>query len=233
MTGLVSGNYRKLDREEAARVAVECDAAWQDVAIPMRQWVSVVRGEIDRYRNGHHYPHFEGLIRALKITDLVNPTVLDVGASSAFYNEILAIGGFDCRYTAADYSEAYKKLAGELYPDVPFKVADARYLPFDGGSFDIVLSGCCMLHIYDYPAVIREAARVASKFVVFNRTPVTVDTTFYEKSAYGARCLEIHFGEEELLRLFNENGLEVVLQQDVYSDPENHYAHRTYLTRKR
>lgn len=232
MIGLISGNHRKLEPEEVPVIAAELDDAWKSAEIPMRQWVSVVRGEIERYRNGHDYRHFNMLIAALKATGLENPTLLDVGASSGFYSEILKIGGFPCRYTALDYSEAYERMAHELYPGIDFKLGDARSLPFPDESFDIVLSGCCLIHIYEYEEVIQETSRVASKYAVFNRTPVTATTTFSEKLAYGVRTLEVHVGEEELLGLFKKYRLDLISQAEVFTDPETQYGHRTYLLKK-
>lgn len=231
--GLVSGNYRKLEPSEVPEVAARLDAAWKHEAIPSRQWISVVRGEIERYRNGEYYQHFDALIRALRLTGLENPTLLEVGASSGFYSEILKIGGFDCRYTALDYSEAYQRMAAELFPSVPFRVGDARALPCADGEFEIVVSGCVLIHVYEYEKVIAESARVASKYVVMNRTPVTGQTTFFEKTAYNVPCLEVWLGEDELLSLFRKYGLELVSQQDTHTDQENHYAQRTYLLKKR
>lgn len=228
----VSTNYRRLSPAEVPAIAAELDAAWKSPEIPLRQWISVVRSEVERYRDGEAQPHFDILVRAMKRTGLVKPTVLDVGCSSAFYKSILEIGGFPCDYTGLDYSEAYERLAKELYPDVKFKVGDARALPFEDSSFDILLSGCVLLHVANYEAVIAESARVASQFVVMNRTPVTVETTFLEKLAYGCRTLEVWFGEEELLGLFAKYGLEVVTAEDVFSDPETQFGHRTYLLRK-
>ncbi len=230
----ISDSYRKLEIGEVAPLARELENAWQDPAIPRRQWIGVVRGEMERLRAGQWLPHFEILIRAVKLAGLAVPSLLDVGASSGFYSEILKLGGISCRYTALDYSEEYRKLAKELYPDIDFNLGDARDLPFSDSAFDIVLSGCCLIHIYEADRVVAESARVASKFVIMNRTPVMmgVATTYYEKRAYGVRTLEIHYNESDLFAMFSKHALEVVSSEDVYTDPENLYAHRTYLLRK-
>lgn len=229
----VSTNYRKLTPEEVPIVAAECDAAWKNPAIPRRQWVGVVRGELQRYREGESMPHFEVLIRALRKTGLVNPSVLEIGASSGFYSEVLSIAGFPCSYVGLDYSEAYKQLAEELFPWIVFKVGDARDLPYSPNSFEIVVSGNCLIHIYEAEQAIAEAARVASKFVILGKTPVSnIEATYFEKSAYGIRCLEIHYYEPDLLDMCARCGLEVVSAEDNYTDPENSYSQRTYLLSK-
>ncbi len=231
----ISDSYRKLEIGEVAPLARELENAWQDPAIPRRQWIGVVRGEMERLRQGQWLPHFEILVRALKRIDPKHyPTLLDVGASSGFYREIIELGRFSCKYTALDYSAEYQKLAEELYPGIDFRLGDARALPFRDCEFDIVLSGCCLIHIFEAEQVIAESARVASGWVILNRTPVMmgVPTTYWEKRAYGVRTLEIHYNESDLFAMFSKHALEVVSSEDVYTDPENLYAHRTYLLRK-
>jgi len=59
-----------------------------------------------------------------------------------------------------------------MYPAIRFDVEDATRLRYNSDSFDIVVSGCCLLHISEYEKAIAEAARVSREFVVFHRTPV-------------------------------------------------------------
>lgn len=234
MTIAISNNYRRLEPEEVPILAAELETAWQSPEIPMRQWISVVRAEVERFRDGESMPHFEILLRALKSIPLDNPSLLDVGASSAFYSRILSLGGYLCRYEALDYSEEYRKVARDLYPDVTFHVADARTLPFKDSAFEIVLSGCVMLHVMEYEKVISESARVASDYVIFNRTPIVVgrETEAYSKEAYAIPCLEWRFSESELLDLFAKYGLSLVSSEDIFFNEEEQYGHRTYLLKK-
>lgn len=235
MTIKVSTDYRRLDPSEVADFCAAHRDAWKDPAIPRRQWTTVVRGELERFRAGHRQPHFEALLRALKTAGVSETsTVLEVGASSAYYSEVLKIGGVPCHYTALDYSEAYRGLAAELFPGVKFEVGDACALPYMYGAFDVVISGCCIIHIPEYAEAIIEAARVARGYVVFARTPVLSfrETTYLAKQAYGVECLEIHFNSDELLGLFAASGLEVVTAEDVFFDPEGGFGHRTFLCKK-
>ena len=59
------------------------------------------------------------------------------------------------------------------------------------------------MHIVDYQAAIREAARVAARYCIFHSVPVFDDhpTTFLSKYAYGAPVVEVVFGEAELMKL--------------------------------
>lgn len=231
----VSTNYRRLTPEEVPIVAAECDAAWKNPAIPRRQWVNVVRGELQRYREGTRQRHFDVLVETLQKTQLENPSVLEVGASSGFYSEVLKIAGYPCRYTAMDYSEEYEKLAHELFPGIDFKVGDARSIPYSDNSFQVVVSGCVIIHVYEWEKAIAEAARVASDYLVMSRTPVTYSepTMWFQKDAYAVPCLEGHFNQIELFDVFHENGLYCVNELTTYDDPENEYCQKTYLLAKR
>lgn len=229
----ISTNYRQIDAIEARIVAVECEHAWQDPSIPMRQYVTAVEKELAGFRFGRACAPFNALIRCLRfLTFGPNVSLLDVGASAGYYSEVLKVGGYDFAYQAIDYSPAFKELAEHLYPGIRFDVGDARRLPYRSNTFDIVLSGCCLLHILDYEQVIAETARVSSRYAIFQKTPVVLggQTQFYEKDAYGVRCLEIHFGEAELLGLFEKHGLSMLHHEDVSKD--HNLVHRTYLLRK-
>lgn len=237
MSTSVSTNYRELRPEEIAEVAASCAEAWKSPEIPIRQY-QVVAPELERYRRGEQVPPFDALIRCLQRLpeEMKWPETkfLDVGASAGYYMEILRQNSFHCDYTACDFSPAFKVLAEGLYPGIKFDVADARQLPYESGSFDIVLSGCVMLHTLEYEQVLAETARVTRQYALFHRTPILTQkpTTYFEKSAYSVRCLEIWFNEQELLSLFRKYGLSVIWQDDVFFDFAESRGHREYLVRK-
>ncbi len=235
MSTPVSTNYREIDPIEAVILAADYADAWKDPGIPQRQYDTAVKAELEGYRVGKPCAPFDALIRCLrKVNFGPSVSLLDVGASAGYYGEVLKIAGYDFEYTALDSSPAFKELAERLYPGIRFDVADARYLPYTHNAFNIVLSGCCMLHVLDYENVIQETARVCSKYAIFSKTPIRkgLPTAYYEKEGYGQRMLEIHFGEDELLGLFTKYGLEIVAQEDVYQQ-ERDPIHRTYLLRKK
>ena len=62
------------------------------------------------------------------------------------------------------------------------------------------------MHIIDYQAAIREAARVAARYCIFHSVPVFDDhrTTFLSKYAYGAPVAEVVFDKPELMQLCKE-----------------------------
>ena len=78
-------------------------------------------------------------------------------------------------YTGIDYSDAMIARARARYPSAAFEVADATRLPYADGAFDIVFNGVSLMHIIDYRAAIREAARVAARYCIFHTVPVFDD----------------------------------------------------------
>jgi len=162
--------------------------------------------------------------------------VLEVGCSSGYYSEVLAIANLYVDYTGCDYSERFIQLARNTYPELQFDIDDAIKLGYSDNMFDIVISGCCLLHIADYKMAVAETVRVAARYVIFHRTPVVIDKPdkYFTKMAYGVETLEIHFNEADFLRLLANNGLELL---ETYSLSENcrdefDSAVRTYVCRK-
>lgn len=238
MSRVVSANYRELLPGEVEQVAAETANSWQDAAIPMRQYEACVKSELADLRNGKPCAPFAALAKCLRKLPIgctaSRPKLLDVGASSGYYSTVLHELNFRCEYQACDSSPAFKDMAEWLYPGIAFDVADAAKLPYESNSFPIVLHSAVLMHSLRYPQLIREAARVASRYVLFHRTPVRLNkpTAFFEKLGYGCRMLEIYFNENELLALFTANGLELFHTECIFWDAAHHYGHRSYLLRK-
>lgn len=209
----VSGGYRLVQEEELAGVAARLLDAWKDEKIPERQR-HLVEQQLQAYQNGQPNPVFDALVDILtsNVADLNGKTLLEVGCSSGYYSEVLALREIRGFYTGCDYSEALVGLARKLYPSTKFDIQDATSLSYKAEEFDIVISGCCILHIPDYLKAIAEAARVSRQYVVFHRTPVLhlSGPAYFTKKAYGVETLEIHFNEQKLVQLFRQQGLCVV-----------------------
>jgi SAM-dependent methyltransferase len=172
-----------------------------------------VQIEMAQFRSGVAVAPFAAMLRCWKAIPWAagyKPSVLDVGAASGAYGEILNTYDIRTNYTACDFSEHFAKLAAELYPEMEYEIADAQCLPFLNNSFDAVISTACIMHVLDYPRVIREIARVADMFAVLNKTPLAEKTTYFRKEAYGVPCLEIHFNETEFLGLCKHAGLDLI-----------------------
>jgi SAM-dependent methyltransferase len=209
----VSTDYQPIHADDVEAAGHELRDSWKNAAIPERQR-AIVDGQLAAYRAGASIPVFDALVDILNanIDGLAGLSLLEIGCSSGYYSEVLDIKRLGVRYEGCDYSPAFVDLARRLYPGIPFGVEDACDLRYADRSFDIVVSGCCILHIPDYELAIAETARVSRRWVVFHRTPVLHmhGPITYEKKAYGVDTIEIHFNEQALVRLFKKYRMRVV-----------------------
>jgi SAM-dependent methyltransferase len=208
---LFSTDYRLLSGpEEAGAVASQ---GWLSARTVRRQ-ERAYRTLIEDAKRGEPRIDLRVAAEAVKATGIDAPKLLDVGCGSGYYSEIFAIlvpNGV--RYTGTDYSEAMVDRARAHYPQGTFGVADAIHLPYPDRAFDIVFNGVSLMHIVDYAAAIREAARVASRFCIFHSVPVFSGdhpTAFLQKYAYGAPVVEAVFGRQELLTICSNAGLQLM-----------------------
>jgi ubiquinone/menaquinone biosynthesis C-methylase UbiE len=180
---------------------------------------------------------FQVAADAIAATNIATPRLLEVGCGSGYYSEVFAAllpRGVD--YTGVDYSDAMITRARARYPSMAFEVTDATKLPYADGAFDIVFNGVSLMHIIDYQAAIREAARVAARYCIFHSVPVFDDhqTMFLSKYAYGAPVVEIVFGKAELMKLCTDAGLRLErewpsIPYDVSAVTGHHSITDTYL----
>ena len=209
---LASSDYEMLAGVDDARRASATSGGWlaeRTVARQERAYKSLLA----EARAGRPRLDLRVAADAVIATGLSNPRLLDVGCGSGYYSEVFATllpGGL--RYTGIDYSRAMIARARAHYPSTAFEEADATKLPYADGAFDIVFNGVSLMHIIDYPAAIREAARVAGRYCILHSVPVFDDhrTTFLRKYAYGAPVVEAVFGKEELMSLCEGAGLRLV-----------------------
>jgi len=212
-----STDYKHLASGDIESASHRLRDAWQAAEIPGRQRDGVDR-QLAAYRDGAADLGFDVLIDMLRplaerrAADGVALTVLEVGCSSGYYSEAFAIKGLQVVYSGCDYSQAFIEMARRHYPTLAFQVQDATNLGYGNDEFDVVVSGCCLLHIGNFEAAISEAARVAGSYVVFHRTPVLHrrPTTYYTKRAYGVETVEIHFNEQQLVALLTRHGLRII-----------------------
>lgn len=160
--------------------------------------------------------------------------ILDVAAGNALYNKIFKKIGHTGKYTAVDYNNKFKEIALLLQKDIDYRIDNAAHLTsFLDESFDIVFSGCHLIHMMDWKDSLYNLFRVANKHVVLHRTPLYTmsPTRYYTKMAYNVPCIEIHFGSmeffkyvEQICKLF---GFEYVRSVPVFKDED--YGHWTIL----
>lgn len=233
---LFSTDYRVLGGVEEAHTAAASSGGWLAARTVARQ-ERAYQGLIAAMKRGEPRLDLRVAAEAIAATGISHPRLLDVGCGSGYYSEVFATllpGGVD--YTGVDYSDAMIERARARYPSAAFEIADATRLPYADGAFDIVFNGVSLMHIIDYPAAIREAARVAARYCVFHSVPVFDDhrTTFLSKYAYGAPVVEVVFDKQELMSLCQSAGLRLEhewpgIAYDVAGATGQHSSTATYL----
>jgi len=233
---LPSTDYRVLDGVAEARSLLSSSSGWLSARTAKRQ-DRAYQNLIAAMKRGEPRIDLKIAAQAVAATGLSSPRVLEVGCGSGYYSAV-----FDTmlhgavRYAGADYSQAMIARAKLAFPKASFEVADATRLPYAAGAFDIVFNGVSLMHIIDYEAAIREAARVAAGFCIFHSVPVFHDhpTLFLTKYAYGAPVVEIVYDKRELMSLCAKAGLRLEQQwlsipYDVYDATGHHSTAETYL----
>lgn len=237
----ISADYKILANEEAHSEGLRLRSSWQDGDLPQRQR-NLVEKQLNYYRRGYSVDVFDVFVKSLSMLPGIEngATLLEVGCSSGFYSEVIELSGLPINYSGCDYSDAFIGLAKKKYPSVNFAIEDATKLNFRSSSFDIVVSGCCLLHIPEYIKAIEETGRVTRRFAIFHRTPVVwgMPEIWYRKKAYGVETIEIHFNEDEFLNLLVKNNLELISTFTLNEKPTTAtsiqgHATRTYVCRKR
>ena len=233
---LTSTDYRVLSGVEEARSVMAASTGWLAGRTVARQ-ERAYQGLIAAMKAGDPRLDFTIAAEAVAATGIANPNLIEVGCGSGYYSEVFATlvpGGV--RYTGIDYSEAMIARARARYPSATFEAADATRLPFPDNAFDIVFNGVSLMHIIDYPAAIREAARVAGRYCIFHSVPVFDEhpTTYLTKYAYGAPVVEVVFGKPELMSLCSDAGLSLIrewpgIAYDVHEATGHHSGAITCL----
>ena len=229
-----SAGYRILDAGVQATLN-----GWRDAAVAERQHQAFVP-LLQELRSGRPRLDFEVAARAVSVTKVTNPLVIEVGCGTGYYNEVWPLLlGSPVRYLGVDYSEGMTALAHRLYPGVQFVTGDACRLPFESDCCDILLSGTSLMHIADYALAIAESVRVSRRWCIFHTVPVMAgrSTTFLTKEAYGKEVVEVIFNRDELQEIFAAHRLvtEAVFESipyDVSAVVGEHTWTSTYLCRK-
>ncbi|HEY5934384.1 MAG TPA: class I SAM-dependent methyltransferase [Kofleriaceae bacterium] len=97
-----------------------------------------------------------------RFVELVQPRhnlrILDIGCGTGQSRQLYA--DYISEYTGIDLAEGALAKARTRFPDDTWLCADARDLPFEPGSFDLVAFSSVLHHIDDFENALREAHRV-------------------------------------------------------------------------
>lgn len=232
----VSTGFVTLAGDAVGHEVTRLRGSWKADELPLKQRVLVER-QLAQYRAGRKTDVFDVLVDSIRQLPVsARTTVLEIGCSSGYYSEVFDVAGLPLKYTGCDYLPAFVALARKTYPELKFDIEDAVSLRYPDASYDIVVSGCCLLHIPEYEAAIAETVRVAISYAIFHRTPVVLGqpNKYYRKLAYGVETVEIHFNEPQFLELLASYGLELIatytLDESVLDGVGS--AVRTYVCRK-
>jgi SAM-dependent methyltransferase len=221
----VSSGYKQINQSE---ITANMTTAWQSKEIPAKQR-ALVQQELAAMYAGTVPAHFQALIDLLKPVVFPNCSILEIGCASGYYYEIMKhLLKIPFAYTGVDYSQPLINLAKECYPSVPdaqFFVADGANLFFPNRGFDIVISGCVLLHVPNYKQHIMETARVAKDIIVAARTPICRKrpTVYQKKIAYDVETVELIFNEQEFFKEFEINRFKLATQIEYMVNPEGDF----------
>jgi SAM-dependent methyltransferase len=127
----------------------------------------------------------------------------------------------DHRVTGIDAAPSLVAAARELDPGGTYLVADASALPFDDGSFDLVVAYNSLMDVDDMPGAVSEAGRVleaGGRFCVCVTHPF-FDSAEWESHAPDARFViqGSYFGKRRFEGTFERNGLTITFRGWCYS----------------
>lgn len=156
-------------------------------------------------------------------------SILDVGCGTGPIYELIKNedSKWNFKYKGTDYSEGMVNACKHHFPEGDWETEDARHLTEKDNSWDCVLLMHCLDHLDDYRAAIKEASRVAKKYVLI----VLWRGINYEEGALNNLNDRNMYGKEEgeepwedthlqdfawkpLEAAFKESGLKVIQKED-------------------
>lgn len=221
----ISANYKLLTTTREITDAQAFREAWKNPVIPYRQWTAfeqerilAAEGKAERvapfkaFLDAAHYINNRELGESMDL--------LDVGAASGYYGELIRIYGPEWYYTACDFNPAFQEIAKKYLPRIRYDIADARDLPYANKTFDVVMADVCATHLFDWRSIVSEAARVASKYVILNRVFIVNDgpTKLFQKTAYDIPVIELWISRAELTTELSVSKIEIIKEFMVHPD---------------
>ena len=196
--------------------------AWKSTSLPARQW-RLVEPQLVDFEKGLPCQEFLIFLKAIDAccAAMANSpqSLLEIGCSRGYYGHVLKSQCPDIKYTGVDYSESFINFGKLKFPDFDLRVGDTTNLIFKNQEFEIAVSGCVLLHVYDWKLGVQESCRVANNFVIFHRTPVTESaTTLLKKRGYLKKMVEWAFNEQEFISTVNSSGFKHLQSLTIHDD---------------
>ena len=213
-----SHKLRPVNNFEGA--AKKLSGAWLSRTIPLEQW-QLAEVQLKKFESGESVAEFDvfstAIEHAMSLGSMTIKSVLEIGCSSGYYGKVLARVQPELNYVGLDYSQNFIDLGKAKFPDLQLFVGDTRDIRYKNRSFGIVVSGSVLLHVYEWELGIKESCRVADKYMILHRTPVsTSKTKLFTKNAYGTAMIQWTFNESELINCAINNGFQLVQKWPVY-----------------
>ena len=193
--------------------------AWLSHSIPAKQW-ELVRTQLEKLAEGELTREFSIFLNAVAVgaerLGKNQPVLLEIGCASGYYGRVLQSRFPNISYTGVDFSSTFIEFGKTQFPEFELQVGDTTNLNFTNSNFDLVVSGGVLLHVYDWKMGLKETCRVASRFVILHRTPVSSEpTTLFTKSAYGEKMIEWTFNENEIISETIAHGFSLLSTQPI------------------
>jgi len=191
-------------------------------------------------RNGLHETH-EAVINAIKKIPGTTPIkILDVGCGAGLYRVVIGRAKFrrSVVYEGADFNGFMLGRACESFPETKFYMADARKLPFEADSYDVVLLGAILEHINEWQQALCEACRVAKDYLILHRLLLTLKnepTRTEEQIAFAEPIWRVYINKQDLLSELERHGFKPT-GNGVFIDYDSKGGHgeqRTFLCKRK
>lgn len=147
-------------------------SAWSEHPSTTEQQATGAERDLEAWLDGAPHDSFDAFRKLL--TPILSKflTMLEIGAGCGIYCPILKHIDENKHYTGCDISEHMVDYANKKWGPMFWK-ADSANLPDKDGRFDLVCISGLIQHLADYRPSIKEAARVAKRWVILHRVECT------------------------------------------------------------
>lgn len=217
---------------------MDLSSSWQRADF-QQQWKIACR-ELKLLRRGRVPPVFASFIALMNgYVDSTSPlSFLDCACTTGYYLDVIqAALKHTVSYTGSDLSAAAIAMARMRHPAMPWHVASVVDLPFKDRSFDLVMASGVLEHVPEWRVAIGQICRVASRYVILHRLPISPSGRFSEGhiEMYGIPTTRHAFAYHEIVELLAQRDFLLINSLDTYQRfdiPEQSilFRHRAQVT---